>query len=248
MNIKNKTVLITGGGAGIGLAIAKLLSDEGNRVIITGRSEARLNQALGQLKNATAIVGDVTSEKDVADLVSRVKKDFSDLSILINNAGFGYSYELNDNVNAFTKAHDEIITNYLSVVRLTEALLPVLKKQQASAIVNVTSIVVFAASGILPTYSASKSALHAYTQVLRHSLVNTSVKVFELMPPLVNTDLTKEIGGEENGIPPEQVASELLSGLQADQFEVHVDKTAHLYKAFLASPAEAFAIMNTVAA
>jgi uncharacterized oxidoreductase len=244
MNIENKTILVTGGGSGIGLEITKLLSEKGNRVIITGRNEAKLSKAASQFKNVTAIACDVTVEADVLRLVSKIEKDFGDLSVLINNAGVAHVHRLHQSANTFDIAQEEISINYLSVVRLTENLLPVLKKQKEAAIVNVTSIVVFAPAASIPTYSASKAALHAYTQILRHSLENTSVQVFELMPPLVNTDMAKEIGGEQRGMPASQVADALYTALQTGEFEIHVGMTAQLYQVFLSSPSQAYKVLN----
>ena len=244
MNISNKTILVTGGGSGIGLATAQLLIEKGNRLIITGRNEARLQQAVAQLPGATAIACDLTDATAVANLVSRLETEFSDLSVLVNNAGQAYAYQLAAGADAATKAGEEISANYLAVIRLTELLLPVLTRQPEAAIVNVTSIVVFAPSAAIPTYAASKAAVHAYTQVLRHTLAQTTkVKVFELFPPLVNTDFSKEIGGE-NGIPPQQVATELVAGLEQDTEEILVGQTAQLHELYRASPAEAFAAVN----
>jgi uncharacterized oxidoreductase len=244
MNISNKTILVTGGGSGIGLATAQLLIEKGNRLLITGRSETRLQQALAQLPGATAIACDLTDATAVATLVSRIEAEFSDLSVLINNAGQAYSYKLEAGADAFTKASEEVMTNYLAVIRLTEQLLPLLSRQPEAAIVNVTSIVVFAPPAAVPTYAASKAALHSYTQSLRHSLAQTTkVKVFELLPPLVNTDFSTEIGGA-NGIPPQQVATELVAGLENDTEEIMVGQTAQFYEFHRASPAEAFAAMN----
>jgi uncharacterized oxidoreductase len=244
MHITNRTILITGGGSGIGLAIAQLLSDHGNRLILTGRNQAKLEKAATQLPNATAISCDITNAADVTRLVDRVHTEFNDLSVLINNAGHGTNYQLGANANALAIAESEVITNYLAVVRLTELLLPVLSQQSEAAIVNVSSIVAFVPQVIIPTYSASKAALHSYTQALRYTLAKTTaIRVFELMPPLVDTELTREIGGE-TGIPPQQVAAELLTGLKQDTAEILVGQTAQFYEFHRASPSEAFLAMN----
>jgi len=244
MKTINNTVLITGGGAGIGFQTAKLLSDKGNHVIITGRNAGTLEKAAAQLKNVTPIVSDVSKEEDVLALVERLKKEFPTLNVVINNAAAAEVYRLEAGVNAYDKASKEIHTNFLSVIRLNELLLPLLEKQPEAAIVNVTSIVAFAPGVRLPGYAASKAALHSYTQVLRHALSATSVKVFELMPPLVNTEFSKEIGGE-NGMPPAAVAQALIDALATDHYEIHVGNTADFYKLFLSSPTEAFAVLNT---
>jgi uncharacterized oxidoreductase len=242
MNITNKTVLITGGGSGIGFAIAKTLSEKNNKVIITGRSEARLKEAVAKLNNVSYFVTDVTKEDDVTKLVSYLNEQHPALDVLINNAGQAFVYELGE-TPAYENASAEIQTNYLSVIRLTDKLLPALKEKAEAAIVNVTSVLAIAPSNDLPTYSATKAALHSYTQALRYSLANTGIKVFELYPPLVNTEFSAEVGGA-NGIPPQQVADELLQAFESDTFDVRVGFTAQFWDAYLKNPEEAFKALN----
>ena len=238
MKTTNNTVLITGGSAGIGFEIARLLSEKNNHVIITGRNKERLEKAAGQLQNVTAIVSDVTSPNDVNKLVEKIEKDFPGLNMVINNAGNAFLYDLaEENVNAAEKALQEMTTNYISVIALNEKLLPLLKQQSEAAIVNVSSVVAFV-PGSLATYSASKAALHSYTQSLRLALQDSAIKVFELMPPLVNTEFSEPIGGSK-GIAPSKVAEDLLDAFEKDELEIHVGQTADLYKLYLSSPAEA---------
>ncbi|HEY0243953.1 MAG TPA: SDR family NAD(P)-dependent oxidoreductase [Mucilaginibacter sp.] len=244
MNITNKTVLITGGGSGIGFEIAKLLSEKNNQVIITGRSEERLQKAAAQLKNVSIIAADITDEASVEKLVAQINKDYGKLDILINNAGNAFLNNLGVETNTYQKAKDEFDTNFFAVLRLTDKLLPVLKAQDEAAIVNVSSILAYVPAGDISTYSASKAALHSYTQSLRFALQKTTaVKVFELMPPLVNTDFSKDIGGE-NGIHPNVVAQDLINAFENDEYEVRVGNTAYVYQLSLTSPAEAFDMMN----
>lgn len=245
MKTNNNTVLVTGGSAGIGYEIAKQLTEKGNHVIITGRNAERLQKAAAQLKNVTAIVSDVSKEEDVRSLVAKLNKDFPSLNLVINNAGAAAIHNLTERTGAFEKASAEIHTNYLSIIRLNELLLPLLEKQQEAAFVNVSSIVSFVPNHVLPGYSASKAALHSYTQALRFTLSNTSIKVFELMPPLVNTDFSQAIGGSK-GIPPSAVADELVSALEKDHYEIHVGNTAAFHQLFLSSPAEALKVLNTM--
>ena len=244
MNITNKTILITGGGSGIGFEIAKLLSKKNNKVIITGRTASKLQKAASQLSNVSFIATDINSETDIDSLIDKINKEYGGLDILINNAGHASVYHLDEAVNAYHKASAEIHTNYLSVIRLTEKLLPLLKASKEAAIVTVSSIVAFVPGINLPTYAASKAALHSYTQALRYTLAKTTgIKVFELMPPLVNTEFSTEIGGA-NGIAPEIVAEGLINGLENDEFELHIGKTADIYKLFLHSPQDAMNVLN----
>lgn len=170
MKTTANTILITGGSAGIGFETAKQLLALGNKVIITGRDANRLAAAKAELGDVTAIPFDVTSDTDVALLVQRIKTDFPELNILVNNAGQAHVHSLSAGDGAYRKATDEMLTNYLSIVRLTEELLPLLEKQEEAAVVNVSSIVAFVPSKSLPTYSASKAALHSYTKSLRLAL------------------------------------------------------------------------------
>jgi uncharacterized oxidoreductase len=249
MKSSNNTILITGGSAGIGFALAKLLSSRGSRIIITGRDEQRLKAAVAQLPNTTAIVGDVSDPADVTRLVGILRRDHPDLNVVINNAGKAFFYDLAaEDADAARKAGEEMLTNYLSVIRLNELLLPLLKEQPKAAIVNVSSIVAFVPGARMATYAASKAALHSYTLSLRHKLAQSSdVKVFELMPPLVDTEFSTEIGGH-NGIAPSAVAEALVEALEKDEYEIRVGRTEDIYRLYLSSPQQAFQAMNAAPA
>jgi len=250
MKTVNNTILITGGSAGIGYELAKLFGAN-NKVIITGRSAARLAEAVARLADlgikVTAIAGDVSNAADVEALVGRLGREHADLNVVINNAGAAAGvYSLADEgVNAFDKAQQEMLTNYLSVIRLNEKLLPLLKKQKEAAIVNVSSIVSIVPGSRLSTYGASKAALHSYTLSLRHALAGTAVKVYELRPPLVATEFSSEIGGLENGIPASVVAADLLKAFETDTYDVLVGNTADIYNLYLQSPEQAFLALNS---
>jgi uncharacterized oxidoreductase len=244
MKTTENTVLITGGSAGIGFEIAETLSALGNKVIITGRNQERLNKALKELKDVTGFVCDVTKEEDVDELVKILENEYAGLNMLINNAGQAF-YNTLGSEGAAGKASEEMQTNYLSIVRLNEKVLPLLRANRNSAIVNVSSIVAFVPRHTMATYAASKAALHSYTQSLRIQLAKTDgIRVFELMPPLVNTDFSQEIGGA-NGISPVAVAEALVAAMEADNFEIHVGQTADIYHLTLASPADALMAMNS---
>ncbi|MDP9077712.1 MAG: SDR family NAD(P)-dependent oxidoreductase [Bacteroidota bacterium] len=245
MEISNKTVLVTGGGSGIGLDTAKLLSSKGNKVLIIGRNGDKLTKAAKGLDNVFAYACDITNAADVANLVKKIRAEYSDLSFLINNAAATYVYTHGDGANAFDKASEEMLTNYLSVIRLTESLLPVLKQQPEAAVINVTSLVSVAPVTVIPTYSDTKAALHSYSLSLRHTLAkDTAVRVFELMPPLVNTEFSKEIGGETNGMPSAAVAQALINGIENNEDEIYVGQTKDFRDFYLSNPAEAFKTLN----
>ena len=244
MKTSQNTVLIIGGTAGIGLEIVKQLTALNNHVIVTGRNKERLDAAVAGLNNVTAITFDVSKADEVENLVDRVGKNFPRLNMVINNAGRAILYNLGDeNADAFENAAGEILTNYLSIIRINQKFLPLLKSQDESAIVNVSSVVAYVPGITLPSYAASKAALHSYTTSLRLSLEHTTVKVFELMPPLVDTEFSKEIGGH-NGIKPSVVALEFVKALANNEFEIRVGDTAKIYELFRQSPIDALNVMN----
>ncbi|ACU59558.1 SDR family oxidoreductase [Chitinophaga pinensis] len=244
MNIQSKTVLVTGGGSGIGYAIAKLLSEKGNKVILSGRNAAKIEKAAKTL-GLDYIVCDVTNAEAVNNLVTRLNTDYDGLSVLINNAGVANLYKLSEDARAYEKSKQEFETNYFAPVRLTEALLPLLKKQPEAAIINITSNVTFHPLLVLPTYSDSKAALHSHTVALRLSLSkDTNIKVFEVMPSLINTDATKDMGGEQNGLPPQVVAEDLYYGLEEDRYEIYVGETGKQRDAYFANPVAAVESFN----
>ncbi len=245
MNITNNTILITGGGSGIGLEIAKVLSPA-NKIIIVGRTKEKLDEAAKDLENVFTVQADIANEADVDRLYEEVKTTFGGINILINNAGNAYVYNLADAGDIYSKALAEFTTNYFAPIRLTDKFLPILKEQKEAAIVNVSSIVGLVPGSHVPTYSDSKAALHSHTRLLRYELAkNTSVKVFELMPPLVNTDFSAEIGGKENGIPASDVANDLLKALQEDIYEIRVGNTGLVYNNYFAATEDAFATFNS---
>ncbi|MFW0717542.1 SDR family oxidoreductase [Pedobacter sp. N23S346] len=230
MKTTGNTIFISGGSAGIGLAIAKKLSAAGNKIIINGRSEERLQNALKELDHTVAIQGDLSVEADRIRIAEDLKTNYPELNIIVNNAGAAFINDLSDhNNNAAEKAYQEINTNYISVIHFTSLLIPQLLQQEEAAVINITSIAAFRSNKYLPTYSASKAALHSYTQGLRDTFSeNEKLNVYEVYPPLVNTEFSAEIGGA-NGIPPSEVADELFTALANNQFEVPVGDSKKLH-------------------
>lgn len=230
MKTTGNTIFISGGSAGIGLEIAKKFNAAGNKVIINGRSRERLEQALKVLDNAIAIQGNLSVEADRIRIAEDLKTNHPEVNIIVNNAGAAFMNDLsNSENNAAEKAYQEINTNYISVIHFTSLVLPQLLKQDDSAIVNISSIAVFRSNKFLPTYSASKAALHSYTQGLRDTFQeNEKLHIYEVYPPLVNTEFSAEIGGA-NGIPPSEVADELFLALEQNQFEVPVGDSKKIH-------------------
>lgn len=187
MKPTGNTILITGGTSGIGLAAAQALQAQGNTVIIAGRRQALLDQAAAATPGLQTLALDVSNIAALptfaADLIAR----FPALNVLINNAGIMVAEDVLATPDGTAAA--TITTNLLAPIALTAALLPHLRAQPTATVVNVTSGLAFVPLASTPTYSATKAALHSYTQSLRHQLRGTSVEVLEWAPPAVQTDL-----------------------------------------------------------
>lgn len=225
MKTTGNTIFISGGSAGIGLAIAKKLQKAGNKIIINGRSEERLQKALAELQDAAAIQGDLSVEADRIRIAEDLKTNHKDVNIIINNAGAAFGYLLSETTNAHEKALIEMNTNYFAIIHFTELMIPHLLEREEAAVVNISSIAVYGAHKFLPTYGATKAALHSYTVALRQTYEEKeNLNIYEVYPPLVNTEFSAEIGGSE-GIQPSEVADELLIGLENDQFDIPVGDT-----------------------
>lgn len=230
MRTTGNTIFISGGSAGIGFAIAEKLSAEDNRVIINGRNGERLRKAVKELGgNSVAIEGDISQFEERIRIADLLRKDYPKTNIIINNAGLGYAYLLGVNAHAYEKARDEMNTNYLSVIHFTELLLPHLLEKESAAIINMSSITAFGTDRHVPTYCATKAALHSYTTSLRDTLKDKpNLQIYEVFPPLVNTRFSADIGGEA-GISPSEVADELLSAIEKDRLNVPVGETKRFF-------------------
>lgn len=188
MNQTGNTILITGGGSGIGAALAHRFHDLGNTVIVAGRRRDALNSAAAGRPNMHAIELDVDSAEGVADFAKRLLAAHPTLNVLVNNAGI-MRFEALDRPRDLTDAEQTINTNLLGPIRLIDALIDHLAARSGAAIVNVTSGLAFVPLFATPTYNATKAAMHSYTLALRETLRNR-VEVIELAPPAVQTELT----------------------------------------------------------
>ncbi len=187
MQMTGNTILITGGGSGIGRALAEAFHAEGNQVIIAGRRKELLEETTAVNPGMKSVVFDIENADAIRSFAEQLKTEFSSLNVVIHNAGIMRAEvvqkgELGD-------AEATIATNLLGPIRLTAALLPQLEAQPQATIMTVSSGLAFVPMAMTPTYSATKAAIHAYTQALRHQLEGTSVQVIELIPPYVQTEL-----------------------------------------------------------
>jgi short-subunit dehydrogenase involved in D-alanine esterification of teichoic acids len=179
----------------------------------------------------------VTSETDVRDLLEHIESEFGRLTILVNNAGVWPSYDLVNNSAVGEQMREEVLINLFAPARVTSLALPLLLRQPASAVVNISSIVAYAGTPSAPLYSATKAALHSFSRSLRIRLNGTSVRIFEVLPPLVDTGLAANY--ETKKIPPELVASTLIAGLEKDRYEMRIGQTKALYVLSRLSPTQA---------
>jgi uncharacterized oxidoreductase len=189
MNMQGNTVLITGGGSGIGQGMAEALHALGNQVIIAGRRQAALDETTEANPGMKSIRLDIEDPEAIRALPAWAAAEFPALNVLINNAGIMRAENLAAQQPDLTDAEAIVATNLLGPIRLTAALLPHLMKQPKSAIVNVSSGLAFLPLTLTPTYCATKAAIHSYSLSLRYQLRNTATEVIELVPPYVATDL-----------------------------------------------------------
>jgi uncharacterized oxidoreductase len=187
MKLTGNTILITGGGSGIGRGLAKELHALGNKVIIAGRRRQLLEAVVAENQGMKFVVLDMEDAASIARVAGELSKDYPALNMLVNNAGIMRAEALRE--QPLEDAEAIVRTNLLGPIRLTAALLPLLAKQAYSAIVNVSSGLAFVPLSLTPTYCATKAALHSYTQSLRYQLQRTAIEVVELIPPYVATEL-----------------------------------------------------------
>lgn len=192
MDLKNSTILITGGTSGIGLELVKQLTEEGATVIVTGRKLEALNETKNKFPNVHIFQSDVCNAKDIQDLYENVTTLFPNLNILVNNAGLMRLIDLQDSSMDLENINQEIVVNLTGSIQMVHQFLPHLLKQKSAGIVNVSSGIAFMSYSAAPIYSATKAAVRAYTQALRLQLENTNVKVFEMIPPGVQTNLQND--------------------------------------------------------
>ena len=189
MNLTGNTILITGGGSGIGRGLAEALHALGNQVVIAGRRRQTLDYAAAANPGMKWLEPDVESPAAIRSFAALATQQFPTLNVLVNNAGIMRAEKLLAQQAGLVDAEAMVTTNLLGPIRLTAALLPHLQKQPYSAIVNVSSGLAFVPLALTPTYCATKAALHSYTKSLRYQLRGTATEVLELIPPYVATEL-----------------------------------------------------------
>lgn len=189
MKLSGNTILVTGGGSGIGRGLAEELLKLGNQVVIAGRRKYVLDETTAANRGMQSVEFDILNRDGIRRFAKEIVARFPSLNALINNAGIMRAERLLSQQDDLADAEAIVTTNLLGPIRLTAALLPQLQKQPSAMIMNVSSGLAFVPMVLTPTYCATKAAIHSYTQSLRFQLKKTNVEVLELIPPYVATDL-----------------------------------------------------------
>lgn len=211
MQLSGNTILVTGGGTGIGRAMAIALSGRGNRVVIAGRRTAALHAVVDAYPGIEWHPLDVTDAESVRQFGATVERRWPDLNVLINNAGVMALESVDDLDPAVSTT--VVATNLLGPIVLTSVLLPTLRRQPDATIMNITSALAFVPLAIAPAYSASKAGLHSYTESLRILLRESGIQVIEIAPPRVRTEMGGTHGADS--VDADEFVAEIMAALSA---------------------------------
>jgi uncharacterized oxidoreductase len=217
MITSGNTILITGGGSGIGRALAEAFHQRGNKVIIAGR---RLDVLEGVTRSSPGMVAvplDIENAATIRSFAQKLVREFPPLNVVIHNAGIMKHEDLLAQAGEVSVAESTITTNLLGPIRLNSALLPHLQKQPRATIMTVSSGLAFVPMFPTPTYCATKAAIHSYTQSLRYQLRETGIEVLELAPPYVQTELMGERqASDPHAMPLREFITEVMQSLETN--------------------------------
>jgi uncharacterized oxidoreductase len=226
MKLSGNTIFITGGGSGIGRGLAEALHKLGNKVIISGRRKGHLDATTKANPGMQSVELNVEDPASIAAVAQKLIADYPALNVLINNAGIMQI----DNAAGVIEEDlltSTVTTNLLGPIRMTSALIEHFKKQESAAVINVSSVLGFVPLAMSAVYSSTKAALHSYTLSLRYTLSGSSVKVLEIAPPWVQTDLLNS-NEEPRAMPLAPFIAETIKVLGTDSDEIVVEQAAML--------------------
>ena len=229
MHMSGNTILITGGGSGIGRALAEVFHANGNQVVIAGRRKEALDETTAANPGMTSAVLDIENADAIRNFAQQLAGDYPALNVVIHNAGIMRAEDLRE--GAVADAEAMVTTNLLGPIRLTAALLPLLQAQPHAAVMTLSSGLAFLPGAMTPTYCATKAAIHSYTQSLRYQLRDTSVQVLELIPPYVQTELMgPRQATDPNAMPLKDFVAEAMDILKRspDATEICVERVKPL--------------------
>lgn len=233
MKTTGNTILITGATSGIGLAFAEEFLRLGNKVIICGRRQNRLAEISQNHPGTVTRVCDVADTKDREDLASWVISNYPDINILINNAGVQLLTDMTKPVD-LNRVNSEIATNLTAPIHLTSLFAQHLSTKEEAAIINISSGLAFVPIAFMPVYCATKAAIHSITLSLRHQLRNTPVKVFEIAPPSVDTELgadrREDKSQSHGGLPVADFLAEAMEAIKNDTLMAPIAGAKNLYQ------------------
>lgn len=238
MDVTGKTVLLTGGSAGIGREIARQLQAKGAAVILTGRDPARL--AAMEAEGFEALAADLSNAAGVDALVAALGD--RPIDILMNNAGLGVPHDVRAAMPDPDAADGCLYANLSAPIRLITALLPRLRERPQAAIVNVTSGLAIAPNTASSVYCASKAGLRSYTMALRAQLAGEPILVVEALPPVVDTQMTAD--RQMSKMPPQECARQIIAVLEGGHAEANVGMVKLLRAVYSISPALARSVMR----
>ena len=229
MKLTDRTILITGGSAGIGLAFARKFLELGNQVIVTGRRQEVLEKLKANHPKLDTIQSDVADPAQIASLAKRVKASYPKLDVLMNNAGIMIHKNLTAPAADLEGLTAELDINVGGVIRMTSAFIDSLTANRGT-VINVSPGLAFVPLSSAPIYCATKAAVHAYTQSLRFQLEDTGVEVIELMPPAVKTAMTAELPEGEGIalITTDELIKLSFAGLKAGKLEIRPGQSNQL--------------------
>ncbi|SIS75126.1 SDR family oxidoreductase [Alicyclobacillus vulcanalis] len=219
MEWNGNTVLVTGGSNGIGLALAVRLLARGNRVVICGRRQDKLDEARAAHPDLITVRCDVMRPEERMELLAYMNETYPEWNVLVNNAGIQQHVNVRRANEPWEHYEREIAINFDAPVHLTLAALPHLLEQPRAAVINVTSGLALAPAAWAPIYSATKAALRSFTESLRLQLEGSRVEVIEIVPPAVNTDLGGP-GLHTFGVPVDDFADGVMAKLLAGAVEI----------------------------
>ncbi len=229
MQTRGNTVLITGASSGIGRAFAQEYAKRGNTVLACGRRGERLEEIAGEYPTVVPRVCDVSDDSERTELARWAISEYPDINILINNAGVQLVADLTRPVDLL-RIRSEVETNLIAPIHLTSLVARHLADKREAAIINISSGLAFTPIAFMPIYCATKAAIHSLTLSLRHQLRETGVKVFEIAPPSVDTELgsDRRTNKEEThgGMPVTEFIAAAMDAIENDVMEAPIGPAA----------------------
>ncbi len=241
--MKDKIIVITGGATGIGYAITKALINN-NTIVSIDRNPAKISALKTAMPKVDSIQADVTSSDQLNAAISKIEKSYGKIDLLINNAGKGTQFDFVNSSEQKLKEdiETEISINYSAPILLTKKALPLLKKSKEPIVVIISSGLAYMPIASLGTYCASKTAVHFATMSIRHQLAGLKIRVVEVLPPVVDTDLSKNAPVPK--MPADKFAQLFIEKLESGENIMNIGQSAGLNKFSRFLPKTAFKMLN----